>query len=56
MIVDNVDSTYGVRFYDNDVAERLVTVDKFVPGYRNHPLNFAQKHSGATTATLVHKT
>ncbi|MDB4520472.1 pre-peptidase C-terminal domain-containing protein, partial [Akkermansiaceae bacterium] len=55
MIVDNEDGTYGVRFYDNDGAERWVTVDKFVPGYREDTLNFAETNSGESWAMLVEK-
>ncbi|MDA7537446.1 DUF5011 domain-containing protein [Akkermansiaceae bacterium] len=55
MIVDNGDGTYGVRFYDNDGAERWVTVDKFVPGHREDNLLFAGTNSGESWAMLVEK-
>ena len=55
MIVDNGDGTYGVRFYDNDGAERWVTVDKYVPGHREDKLLFAETNSGESWAMLVEK-
>ena len=55
MVVDNNDGTYGVRFYDNSGAERWVTVDKFVPGYREDKLKFGDTDSGESWAMLVEK-
>ena len=50
MIIDNGDGTFGVRFYDNNGAQRWVTVDKYVPGYREDKLNFASSDSGESSA------
>jgi uncharacterized repeat protein (TIGR02543 family) len=55
MIADNGNGTYGVRFYDNDGAERWVTVDKYVPGHREDKLLFADTNSGESWAMLVEK-
>ena len=55
MIVDNGDGTFGVRFYDNNGAERWVTVDKFIPGYREDKLEFASTVDGESWAMLLEK-
>ncbi|MDA7509905.1 C2 family cysteine protease [bacterium] len=55
MFVDNQDGTYGVRFYDNHGAERWVTVDKYVPGYRANKLANANTVSQETWAMLAEK-
>ena len=55
MFTDNQDGTYGVRFYDNHGAERWVTVDKYVPGYRTDKLVNADTVSQETWAMLAEK-
>ena len=55
MIIDNGDGTFGIRFYDNNGAQRWVTVDKYVPGYREDKLNFASSDSGESWPMLIEK-
>ena len=55
MIINNEDGTFGVRFYDNSGAQRWVTVDKYVPGYREGKLDFASSDSGESWPMLVEK-
>ena len=55
MFVDNGDNTYGVRMYDNHGAERWVTVDKFVPGYRADELVNVNTDSGETWTMMAEK-
>ncbi len=55
MFVDNEDRTYGVRFYDNHGAERWVTVDAYVPGYRTDALVNANTVSQETWTMLAEK-
>ncbi|MDG1892029.1 MAG: C2 family cysteine protease [Verrucomicrobiota bacterium] len=55
MFVDNEDGTYGVRFYDNHGAERWVTVDAYVPGYRTDALVNANTVSQETWTMLAEK-
>ena len=55
MIINNGDGTFGVRFYDNSGAQRWVTVDKYVPGYREGKLDFASSDSGESWPMLVEK-
>ena len=55
MFIDNGDNTYGVRMYDNYGAERWVTVDKYVPGYRSTDLRNVSTVDGETWAMMAEK-
>ena len=55
MFDDNGDGTFGVRWYDNNGAERWVTVDRYVPGYRSELLEMAQSTTGESWTMLAEK-